>query len=275
MRIPINTNHQPIIVGFKIRTNKEIPLRIRVRSAYIDDKTGNIAFKPNTNYTDRVGKVNGERTFYVRMPKTTDLVVAEIYNPTVTKNPGADDPSFKLIEKNIYPLDTFPESYKSGDELIKCAVKFIQEFSENAGIYSAGPDGSVYVSDCGRFRIDYLDVIHDRKTGKELATPARISQDRGIIEVSKKHFLTYAVPYRVAILLHEISHFYLNDDPRNEIEADLNALKIFLGLGYGYIDAENAFLNVFTGSPSDQNKERHQILHNFIVDFEERYNNYR
>jgi hypothetical protein len=265
MRIPVVTNHEPIILAIKIRTKSSVPMRIRVCDAY----------KPDTNFTDRTGLVDGERMFYIRMPKTPETVVAQVYNANIGDKQEGIDPSFEIVSKEILTLDTFPETYKSNSELVKCAVKFIQDFSERAGILSAGPSGSEYVSDCGRFRIDYLDVIRDRKTGKELATPARISQDRGIIEVSKKHFLKYAVPYRVAILLHEISHFYLNDDPHNEIEADLNALKIFLGLGYGYIDAENAFLNVFKGSPSDQNKERHQILHNFIVDFEERYNKHR
>lgn len=265
MRIPIVTNNEPVIVMFKIKTNSKVPMRIRVCDA----------FKPNTNFTDRTGLVQGERKFYVRMPKTPETVVAQIYNATNGDLGEGMDPTFQIIEKQIYPLDTYPSEFDSKSELVQCAIKFIQDFSERAGILSAGPTGSTYRSDCGRFRIDYLDVIHDRKSGKELATPARISQDRGIIEVSKKHFLKYAVPYRVAILLHEISHFYINNDSHNEIEADLNALKIFLGLGYGYIDGENAFLNVFIGSPSDQNKERHQILHNFIVDFEERNNKYK
>lgn len=263
-----------MILALTVKTAHEIPLRVRVRAAYRDSK-GAIAFKPFTNYTDRQGNVNGERTFYVRMPKTTEIVVAELFNPSVTNDPNREDNSFTLAKKEILPLDTYPSEYDSENELIKCAIKFVQEFSEKAGYLSAGEIGSVYKSDCGRFRIDYLDVIHDRQTGQELATPARISQDRGIIEVAKKHFRNYAVPYRDAILFHEVSHFYINDNPRNEVEADLNALKIFLGLGYGYIDAENAFLNVFKNSPSDQNKERHQILHNFITGFEGRYNKYR
>lgn len=274
MRIPIETNKEPLILEFKVKTSSEIPFRVRVRSAYKNSK-GELAFKPNTDYTDRYGKVNGERTFFVRLPKSSDIVVAELYNPAKTKNPNAADPSWQLVSKTIHPLDTYPSEYDSNSDLVKCAIEFIQYFSENAGIFSAGEEGSVYKSTCGRFRIDYLNEIRDRKTGVELATPARISQDRGIIEIAKKHFVRYAVPYRVAILLHEISHFYLNENPRNEVEADLNALKMFLGLGYGYIDAENAFLNVFKGTPSDQNKERHMILHNFIDDFEKRNNKYR
>ncbi len=265
MRIPIETNMEPIIVSFKIKTNANIPIRLRVTDA----------FAQNSNYTDRTGYVNGERTFYVRMPRTPQTVVAQIYNPTFKESDPRSDAGITIVEKKILPLETYPDVYKSGDELIKCAIEFVQEFSERAGWLGAGPTGSVYESNCGRFRIDYLDTINDRKTGKELATPARISQDRGIIEVAKKHFINYAIPYRDAILFHEVSHFYINDDAHNEIEADLNALKIFLGLGYGYIDAENAFLNVFKGSPSDQNVERHQVLHNFIVDFEERYNKYK
>ncbi len=82
------------------------------------------------------------------------------------------------------------------------------------------------------------------------------------------------MPHRVAILLHEIAHFYLNDNQDDEEEADWHAVKIFLGLGYGPIDCENAFLNVFENSPSDQNVQRHQKLEQLIFDFLNKVNLY-
>ena len=107
--------------------------------------------------------------------------------------------------------------------------------------------------------------------GKSLKTPARISRNQGIIEVSKLKFSKYSVPMRMAILLHEFSHFYLNSDMANETEADLNALIIYLGLGYPRIDAYNVFTQVFHTSPTELNKDRMKIIDDFIRNFENKY----
>ena len=76
------------------------------------------------------------------------------------------------------------------------------------------------------------------------------------------------IPMRLAILLHEFSHFYLNETMDDEIEADLNGLLIYLGLGYPRIEAYQAFLETFKGVPSEQNKNRYDVINKFINDFE-------
>jgi hypothetical protein len=73
---------------------------------------------------------------------------------------------------------------------------------------------------------------------------------------------------RMAILLHEFAHFYLNENIEDEIEADLNGLLIYLGLGYPRIDGYEAFLRVFEGTPSQENKVRYDVINKFIQDFE-------
>jgi Zn-dependent M32 family carboxypeptidase len=75
----------------------------------------------------------------------------------------------------------------------------------------------------------------------------------------------------MAILLHEFSHFYLNDDVSNETEADLNGLTIYLGLGYPIREAFAAFGETFIGSPTPQNKQRYDIIDKFIRDYVEEY----
>ena len=72
---------------------------------------------------------------------------------------------------------------------------------------------------------------------------------------------------RMAILLHEYSHYYLNKNPSNEVEADLNGLKLYLELGYPKIDIYNVFLNVFKSSPSLQNKKRFKKLDSLVKKF--------
>jgi hypothetical protein len=75
----------------------------------------------------------------------------------------------------------------------------------------------------------------------------------------------------MAILLHEFSHKYMNPkigrEISDEISADINALNIYLSLGYPYIEAQYAFLKVFRGANNPFNKKRYLILDDFIKKF--------
>jgi hypothetical protein len=77
---------------------------------------------------------------------------------------------------------------------------------------------------------------------------------------------------RMAILLHEFSHYYINSDIANETEADLNGLTIYLGLGYPIKEAYTAFGETFIGYPSEQNRQRYDIINKFIRDYIKEYN---
>jgi hypothetical protein len=61
-------------------------------------------------------------------------------------------------------------------------------------------------------------------------------------------------------LLHEFSHFYVNKNMEDEVEADRNSLILYMGLGYPRIDAYNVYLDVFENTPSELNKERYEEL---------------
>ena len=78
--------------------------------------------------------------------------------------------------------------------------------------------------------------------------------------------MEYTVPMRMAILLHEFAHFYLNENIDDEIEADLNGLLVYLGLGYPRIEGYQAFLDVFQTNPNQANKNRYDVINNFIRD---------
>ena len=73
---------------------------------------------------------------------------------------------------------------------------------------------------------------------------------------------------RMAILTHEFSHVFLNVNPNDETEADLNGLLIYLSLGYPRIEAHEAWIDTFENSPTDGNMERYEIMEQFIEDFE-------
>jgi hypothetical protein len=66
----------------------------------------------------------------------------------------------------------------------------------------------------------------------------------------------------------KFSAFYLNEKMDDEMEADLNGLLIYLGLGYPRIEAYQAFLETFKNAPSNLNKKRYDMINNFINNFE-------
>jgi hypothetical protein len=218
-----------------------------------------IAFNPNrpkTYYINRVKTVKGKGVFEVRMPQNCDVVGLNIIAV------GGSGGNLKIDSIEKTSLEQFNACF-CGSRKVASFVKFAQEFSEQASILSQG----TYFSDDKKFRIDYHNQIKDK--GRVLATPARISNVDGRMEVSKEHFASYTVPMRMAILLHEFSHFNLNVIQKDEIEADLNALKIYLGLGYPVIEAHNSFINVFKKTPTNQNKERYQYIKTFIDNFDQ------
>ena len=256
MRIGYNSNKRELTLKIKVKTNRPQKIALKVRDSR----------KPYTYYTDRWATVRGESVFHVRMPQSPKTLVIEIYNKKYGNKAKDRDKTFKLAGMKVVPLEKQLNAFDADDKTTRSFIKFAQQFSENAGILSAS--NSIYRSDGGDFRIDYVNIIKDRKTGKSLNTPARISRSRGVIEVSKKHFKDYTVPMRIAILFHEYAHFWINVDSTSEMESDLNALIIYLGLGYPRIEAHQAFLEVFKNTPTDLNKRRYKLLSNFINNFE-------
>jgi len=219
---------------------------------------------PETQFTNRYMTVDGKQEFEVYMPIAPKLAEVIVASEDETRGAMYDD-QYRIYKAKRTPLvkgENFSADGRKSS--VNDFIVFAEEFSNKANYLSAG--GSMYTSDDGKYKIKYFDVIIDR-TGKKLQTPARISNRTGIIEVSKEHFEEYTVPMRMAILLHEFSHFYLNDDHSDEIEADMNALAIYLERGYPAIDAYNVFTTVFANSPTDLNKARFKRIDAFISNY--------
>lgn len=227
-----------------------------------------------TGYVNRKGIVNGERTFELKFPQVPSKLNVDIFNKKNGKFKGTEDPTFTIEKFEAVPLKTKPVWLSERDRNF---IKFVQFFCENASHLSAtqivnGKEvPSVYRSDCGEFTFDYWDKIKDRKTGRKLNTPARIGHATGTVEISKEDFLKYTVPMRMVILLHEYSHKWKNPEDGNaigyETGADINALNIYLSLGYSEIEAHQAFLFVFKGAATEGNHKRYLIIKDFIKKF--------
>lgn len=253
MNFRIKTRYEELSMAVTIETKN--PIRIQLK---VYDEA-----KPKTLFTDRYKTISGRETLYVRMPITSDNIVVSVYNADKGNRPAKDETDFKVLQIEKLPLVKRMDSIDISNQTIANFVDFAQRFSFNASYLKP----ETYQSKDGMFYIEYLPQIIGSR-GQILTTPARISKSTGKIQVSKKLFDNYTLPMRMAILLHEFSHFYLNENINDEVEADLNGLLIYLGLGYPRIEGYQAFLEVFKDSPSMQNKNRYDIINNFIRDFE-------
>jgi hypothetical protein len=244
----LTLNEQPTKLKIVIETKFKEKIWIQVRDAN----------RKNTYYTKRYGFVDGKEEFVVLMPQAPMEAIVMVFND----NNGMirNDSSFKVAEVVATPYKVPRYNFSKKTQAF---VKFAQEFSDECGYLSSSPQGDVYMSNNGKYRIDYFDQIRN-VNGVVLKTPARISQVNGRIEVSAAQFREMTIPMRMAILLHEYSHFYLNRNPSNEVEADLNGLNIYLKIGYPKIDIYNVFLNVFKTAPSEPNKRRFEKLDKFV-----------
>ncbi len=257
--IPSNKMPFTIIVG--VRTKKSADITITAKDFH----------KRNTYYISRAGTVDGYREFELKFPQTPKAMTISIYNEKNGNYKGSEDKSFVITKFEVKKLKTC-QLWANKD--LASFIKFAQEFSANASIVSAGDfKPSIYRSDDGKFCIDYFHKIRDRKTKQYVGTPARIGHNSGIIEVSKSAFEQYTVPIRMVVLLHEFSHKWMNPLTNKEISdetaADINALNIYLSLGYPSIEAQYAFLQIFKGANNEFNHKRYVILDDFIKKFSE------
>ena len=204
---------------------------------------------PETMFTNRTCNVDGTKTYYVRIPLAPDVASVQVYAD------DGRDTGYDIKDIQILPLENNLKHNHFDQKHVRMFVNFAEEFSYNAGKLNTNKK---YHSNDEMFTILYLDKIIEG--GRVEDTPARISQTNGLIEVSKSDFLRYTIPMRMAILLHEFAHYYLNDNMEDEIEADRNGLEIYMALGYPRIDAYNVFLDVFENSPSELNMDRYKAL---------------
>jgi hypothetical protein len=253
-RLP--TRYEEFTLLIKVKTDKPEKIHLKVSDA--DQK--------NTVFTDRWKTVNGDCSFYVRMPISGKFSLINIYNEKVGEY--KEDNSFEVVEIKKIPLEKRLDVVDFTNKDLRSFINFCTKFCFNAGVLSSG----TYRSSDNRFRIEYLPTIISSKSGKELQTPARINKDNGVIQVSQKKFTPDTVAMRMAIMLHEYSHFYVNTDIDNESEADLNGLLIYLGLGYPRFEGHEAYLKTFINAPTETNKVRYDKIKSFIENFEK--NNY-
>ena len=146
MIFKVPTKYEEITLVIKVYTYKPTNIRIKV----ID------ADQPNTTFTNRTRIIDGESSFYVRMPVSSNEVLVYVYNEDKGNLQSGQDNTFvvdsitkELLEKKLDVIDM-------SNAYVKSFITFATKFCYNAGSLPTGN----YQSDDKIFVIKYLSLIH-------------------------------------------------------------------------------------------------------------------
>ena len=260
MIVSVWLRYEPIMLEVILEPTGNKPCNVAMR---VFDKT-----QAATVFVVMKKTIAQRESLFVRMPLSPNTVQVQAVNVDYGSNPVLRDTGFRIVYIKKHELQLTLAQTKMDTPMVRSFVRFAQRFAYNCGWYDVN---RTYKSNMGGFSIEYLPFITKPNTNVRMSTPARVSTKTGLIQVSKEQFVLFTIPMRMAILLHEFSHYYLNTDVSNEVEADLNALTIYLGLGYPVKEAYSAFRETFIGYPSEQNKQRFKIINKFIRDYVDEY----
>ena len=254
-----NPKKEPCMFKVKVSTKVKTLIGVAVYCAK----------KPYTFYTYSKTYVSGSRVIDIRLPLCPKNGFIKIWNASASDKKGKTQ-GFKVDGIKRVPLTAKLNVQDSQNESLKKFLKFAMEFSECASYLSTqtgDSDRSIYKSDDGKFEIHFLDEIIG-SDGKPRRTSMRVNNRTGVMELAKKYVVKYTIPERIAILLHEFSHFYLNKVHSDEFEADMNALMIYCALGFPRKEGATAFYKVFYRTPSDLNVDRMNKIMALLKNFD-------
>lgn len=249
MRYLVNTKQRPCTLKVTVSVQKMCIIWLHVYDAE----------QPNTFLTKRYKPFSAGETaaFYVQMPICGKKTIVEVFENIV-----GDSGNFAMKVDAPYSLPRQMQVVDLKDKKLKDFIRFAEGFCWYAGVLPA-QSHLHYQSPAGQFQILYSPLITDNRL-----TPARINQYTGVMECSKEKYIPATVPMRFLWLCHEYSHLHENEDRYDELEADLNGLIIYLGLGYPRIEAHETFLKAFEEVQNAETEKRYEHIKLFIDNFE-------
>ena len=232
----INTNNKPTAIDLKVSFSQPTKCAVRCRNANDNKKF--------TVFYEREFDANVKESMTIRLPQNAKNVIIE-----VDCMGGVDILELKAKKTR---LNSYAPCYSADMKFIRFAQALC--------------DMLPYLSPA-QFTINGYTIIVFKDIPNS-NTPARIHNETGVIEVSQNKMGGNTVPVNMAILLHEYAHYFLNQDLNDEIEADLNSVKIYLGMGYPVSEILKGFATVFDHADVPLNRERYEYLHTFVDNFQ-------
>lgn len=254
----IGTRCDPCTLRIRISSLKPCTLRLQV----IDLSQAN-TFLANREVILLAGSTHD---CYVPMPISPWESFVRIFD--TYQGPSSPATGYQVLEIRKMGLQTHLDAIGWNNAEIQQAIKFGRHLCYNMGWLPETAADRAYCSPDGSLKLKYLPVLIDPEKGIESITPMRISQDTAIMEASQKRCVPFTVAGRAVMYFHEFSHKYENKDPEWELEADLNGLTIYLGLGYSRYEALQVYRQVFNTVPSPETSDRMVHIERFINNFE-------
>ena len=254
MDFSLETNNKKLTLGFFTRCNDIRSIRTIVENSN----------KPNTIYAEGNVRINpGDDNFYIRMPQSPEKIVVRIFDEAEGYNTQKSN-TFNY-ECRILPLKQKLDSFDFTNVSLMNFVHAMQEFAEDAGVLSAGmgQNQSIRMDNSGMYRFHYVDYIES-----EPSSIAMINSESRRITFARQLMLKSTVPGRFCVGMHEYSHGFKNREMENEEEADWNAMKICLGLGYPRKEIYHVFANIFKSNNTFQNRKRAKKIEDFLFRWE-------
>ncbi len=246
MRFDLLPYSKPFHLMLSVQVLRPINLRLTI----FDSETKRI-------YTDRNLRLKNDRRLRFKLPISPDQLTVEL----VDKNLPRTNSIFRIDEIKVMPDTKCPINLTEQD---KQFVKFAKWFACESSRLEAGEKGTIYQSD--DFTILFVDRIVEN--GKELTTPARISKEAAVIQVSKVRTSDYTVPMLIVMLFHEYAHKFKNEQfgkkESNELTADIIACHMALNLGFDSHEVRHCFEEVFKRKNTKLNKKRMAAIKEFI-----------
>lgn len=246
MRFELYPYSKPFNMILSIRVLR--PMRLRL--SLFDSETKRL-------YIDRNLRLNKSQKVLIKVPFAPDELTAEL----VDRNLPRGNSAFSIEEIKVIPDTKCPIDLTEND---RAFIRFAKWFSTECSRLQAGQKGTLYSSE--GYSILFVDEIIEG--GVEQTTPARISRNSGVIEVSKRRTTDFSVPMLIVMLLHEYAHKFKNKEygkqDSNELTADLIACHIALNLGFDPQEVLSAFVSVFSKKDTDLNRKRMAAIKEFI-----------
>ena len=222
---------------------------------------------PSCVYTTRELHVNKKIRVIIPMPITPIYIAINTY---IYKNAKLNPYSIPKNKIKIYFLNGVKKIDTLQPSGFDDYYKLISKFGQLKEVLPLGE----YSSNQGKFKIKYIDYVL-REDGVTISySPAAIYKSSGIIEIGKKRVLMLTLYEFIAVMLHEYSHVYVNElygyKKEDEIQADLNALKLMFSLGFRGFDFITAFLKVFDMANNERNENRYLTFKKVATNIDEK-----
>lgn len=225
MRIPIPAQYRRFQIRLQLTADRPLQLGVVVRDP----------FHAHTVYLRRKAQITERgRELRLSFPVSPAELELHLYDKSNGRSTG-----FTVQDLKITPLAQ-PQLWASASQYR--FLEFALRFAQQAGYIPTG----FYDSPKQEFLFQYLPTITDAM-GTELITPARTNQTMPRVQISKRLFKGMTIPVRMAILLHEGCHWFLNT--RSQTTADQCGLKQYLDYGFPKIEAVYAMTTIFGKYP--------------------------